>query len=282
MAKASPPPPKKVKVQIKRDKPKAVSSAPPAKDKGKQKAVPQKEPSTLPSTFKIVAGSYEKLLYGLEGRVTGDDVKLEFHLKPIFIFPAHVSCIKAVAVSPSGGKWLATGSSDEIVKVWDLRRKKEIGGLMHHEGKLLSSFKYPRISFCLPCYSLLLYTYLGSITHLSFPSRGHLLSASEDGTLCLFRARDWAVLRSLKGHKGRVNCVAVHPSGKVALSVGQDRTLRMWDLMRGKGCASTKLGKGSSFRKDVLYFQCSFCFQRAKLSDGPYQAHFLSFSRDQQ
>ncbi|PBK69109.1 WD40 repeat-like protein [Armillaria solidipes] len=234
MAKASPPPPKKAKVQIKRDKSKAVSSAPPAKDKGKQKAVPQNEPSTLPSTFKIVAGSYEKLLYGLEGRVSGDDDKLEFHLKPIFIFPAHVSCIKAVAVSPSGGKWLATGSSDEIVKVWDLRRKKEIGGLMHHEGTL---------SCFLPCYSLLPNDYLGSITHLSFPSRGHLLSASEDGTLCLFRARDWAVLRSLKGHKGRVNCVAVHPSGKVALSVGQDRTLRMWDLMRGKGCASTKLGK---------------------------------------
>lgn len=85
--------------------------------------------------------------------------------------------------------------------------------------------------------------FLGSITHLSFPSRSHMLSASEDGTLCLFHARDWAVLRSLKGHKGRVNSVAVHPSGKVALSVGKDRTLRMWDLMRGKGSASTKLGK---------------------------------------
>ncbi|KAF8892163.1 WD40-repeat-containing domain protein [Infundibulicybe gibba] len=171
----------------------------------------------LPSSFKVVAGSYEKLLYGLHGTVTVDaDSKLDFNLKPIFIFPAHVSCIKAVAASPNGGKWLATGSADEIVKVWDLRRKKEIGGLMHHEG---------------------------SITHLTFPSRSHLLSASEDGTLCLFRARDWAVLRSLKGHKGRVNSVAVHPSGKLALSVGKDKALRMWDLMRGKGCASTKLRK---------------------------------------
>jgi protein MAK11 len=51
------------------------------------------------------------------------------------------------------------------------------------------------------------------------------------------------VLRTLKGHKGRVNSVAVHPSGKVALSVGKDRMLRMWDLMRGRGVASTKLGK---------------------------------------
>ena len=86
----------------------------------------------------------------------------------------------------------------------------------------------------------------GSITHLEFPSRSHLLSASEDGTLCLFRARDWAVLREMKGHKGCVNSVAVHHSCKVALSVGKDRTLRMWDLMRGKGSASIKIGKGMS------------------------------------
>ncbi|KAJ7065374.1 WD40-repeat-containing domain protein [Mycena amicta] len=207
-------PAKKARVEplsAKRVKGSPVPASFKAKAKGKEK---EKDP--LPSTFKIVAGSYEKLLYGLQGSVSCDKDELSFHLKPVFAFPAHVSCIKAVAASPHGGKWLATGSADEIIKVWDLRRRKEIGGLMHHEG---------------------------SITHLSFPSRSHLLSASEDGTLCLFRARDWAVLRALRGHKGRVNSVAVHPSGKVALSVGKDRTLRMWDLMRGKGCASTKLGK---------------------------------------
>ncbi|KXN90680.1 p21-activated protein kinase-interacting protein 1-like protein [Leucoagaricus sp. SymC.cos] len=193
--------------------------APKNKGKAKETNPPDNEPTNgdLPKTFKIVAGSYEKLLYGVEGKTTySDDKNLEFHLRAIFAFPAHVSCIKAVAASPQGGKWLATGSSDEIIKVWDLRRRKEIGGLMHHEG---------------------------SITHLIFPSRSHLFSASEDGTLCLFRARDWTVLRALKGHKGRVNSMAVHPSGKVALSVGKDRALRMWDLMRGKGVASTKLGK---------------------------------------
>ncbi|KAJ7493211.1 WD40-repeat-containing domain protein [Mycena galericulata] len=196
---------------------KEKATATPAPRK-RRPAAESEAPTPLPSTFKVIAGSYEKLLYGLEGSVSydADASTLAFELKPVFIFPAHVSCIKAVAASPHGGKWLATGSADEIVKVWDLRRRKEIGGLMHHEG---------------------------SITHLLFPSRSHLLSASEDGTLCLFRARDWAVLRALRGHKGRVNSVAVHPSGKVALSVGKDRTLRMWDLMRGKGCASTKLGK---------------------------------------
>ncbi|THH12062.1 hypothetical protein EW145_g254 [Phellinidium pouzarii] len=160
-----------------------------------------------PATFKVIVGTYEKLLYGLEGSFIDEDgnISKKLHLKPVFIFPAHVSCIKAVAASPDGGKWLATGSTDEIIKVWDLRRR--------------------------------------SITGLSFPTRSYLFSTSEDGTICVFRARDWTLLRSLKGHKGSVNSVAVHPSGKVGLSVGKDRTLRMWDLMRGKGSASTKLGK---------------------------------------
>ena len=86
-------------------------------------------------------------------------------------------------------------------------------------------------------------SYTGSITHLTFPTRSHLVSCSEDGTICIFRARDWVLLRQLRGHKGRVNNVAVHPTGKLALSVGKDRTLRMWDLMRGKASASVKLGK---------------------------------------
>jgi protein MAK11 len=51
-------------------------------------------------------------------------------VETIFIFPAHVSYIKTVAASPQGGKWLATGSGDEIIKVWDLRRRKEVGGFM--------------------------------------------------------------------------------------------------------------------------------------------------------
>ncbi|KAG6829143.1 hypothetical protein H0H92_005547 [Tricholoma furcatifolium] len=179
-------------------------------------------PAPLPTSFKIIAGSYEKLLYGLHGTISASSSapssnQYTYTLSPLFIFPAHVGCIKAVAASPSGGKWLATGSADEIIKIWDLRRRREVGGLMHHTG---------------------------SITHLAFPSRSHLLSASEDGTLCLFRARDWSVLRALRGHKGAVSTVAVHPSGKVALSAGKDGTLRMWDLMRGRGVASTKLGKG--------------------------------------
>lgn len=105
-------------------------------DKGKAKAAPAPTPKVYPTSFKVIAGTYEKLLYGLEGSFVGEDGAALDNpsLKAIFIFPAHVASVKAVAASPDGGKWLATGSTDEIVKVWDLRRKKEIGGLIQHEG----------------------------------------------------------------------------------------------------------------------------------------------------
>jgi len=128
MPRATPPPPKKNGIaKVKEPKPTSLEKH--------TKPASSVDPKALPKSFKIVAGSYEKLLYGLDGSISlSDELEPVFSIKPIFIFPAHVSCIKAVAASPEGGKWLATGSSDEIVKVWDLRRRKEVGGLMHHEG----------------------------------------------------------------------------------------------------------------------------------------------------
>lgn len=78
--------------------------------------------------------------------------------------------------------------------------------------------------------------------------------------MTIFHARDWVVLRVLKGHKGRVNSVGIHPSGKVALSVGIDNTLRMWDLMRGKGSASMKLGKGTHTNVSGVHYRIHASF----------------------
>lgn len=34
--------------------------------------------------------------------------------------------------------------------------------------------------------------------------------------------------------RGRINAISIHPSGKLALSVAKDKTLRMWNLMTGR------------------------------------------------
>ena len=130
---------------------KVLSDPKPKKDRSKPKA--SSSTPRPPSAFKLVTGSYEKLLYGLEGSITlaeGDGNRISVKLEPIFIFPAHVSCVKAVSGSPMGGKWLATGSVDEIVKVWDLKRRKEVGGLMQHQGQFLKAYALssPKMSRC--------------------------------------------------------------------------------------------------------------------------------------
>ena len=49
----------------------------------------------------------------------------------------------------------------------------------------------------------------------------------------------------MKGHKGRVNGMCVHPTGKIAVSVGKDKSLRLWNLMTGRKASVTKLGEGN-------------------------------------
>lgn len=39
--------------------------------------------------------------------------------------------------------------------------------------------------------------------------------------------------QTLRAHKGGVTGLAVHPSGALALSVGRDRGMRLWDLIKG-------------------------------------------------
>jgi WD40 repeat protein len=35
------------------------------------------------------------------------------------------------------------------------------------------------------------------------------------------------------GHKGPIHDIAVHPSGKLALSVSKDNTMKLWNLVHG-------------------------------------------------
>ena len=61
-----------------------------------------------------------------------------------------------------------------------------------------------------------------------------LLSGSEDGKIIIWRTKDWETFGILKGHTGKINDLAIHPSGRVAILVSQDQTIRLWNLMTAK------------------------------------------------
>ncbi|KAJ3158544.1 hypothetical protein HDU86_002769 [Geranomyces michiganensis] len=183
-------------------------------------------PGDGPYDFRLIVGTYERLLYGidvsrleattpqqLDGSEDFNDSNDTLTLTPVFIYPAHISCIKAAATTH---RFLATGSTDEHIKLYDLRQRKEVGTLMHHSG---------------------------SITCLQFYKKTHLFTASEDGAISIVRTSDWEVLKTLDAHKRSVNWFDVHPSGKVLLSVGGDSTLKCWDLAKAACTYSMKLAK---------------------------------------
>ncbi|KAL8590439.1 hypothetical protein ACOMHN_011652 [Nucella lapillus] len=176
--------------------------------------------------MEIVAGSYEEIVIGLCLNQKSDESELTetFTEKTI-------GSIRCVAVSHNG--LLASGGTDEVIRIFDLKKRRQVGTLNHHSG---------------------------TVTSLQFQDT-HLFSTSEDGTLCLWRVASWEAERTFRGHKGPVRCVAVHPSGKLTLTVGQDRTLRLWNNITGRIAFISNLKEPAElayWSLDGLYYVVSY------------------------
>jgi protein MAK11 len=85
-----------------------------------------------------------------------------------YAFSATESSINAMAGS-NGLR--ALGGFSEIIKLYDLRMKKERGELMEHTG---------------------------SITYLEFYQTTYLISGAEDGLVIIWRVKNWAPLHKLR------------------------------------------------------------------------------------
>ncbi|KAK3090055.1 hypothetical protein FSP39_008854 [Pinctada imbricata] len=138
----------------------------------------------------------------------------EYQLEQSFTDHTHAGCIKTVAASRKG--MLASGGSDETIQLYNLRNRRQLGCLDQHSG---------------------------SVTCIDFYKHTHMFSCSEDGTFCIWKAFTWECLKTLKGHQGAINHLAIHPSGKLALTVGRDKTLRTWNLITGRSAYITNIKK---------------------------------------
>ncbi|KAG0030940.1 p21-activated protein kinase-interacting protein 1-like protein [Podila clonocystis] len=195
--------------------PVTAGSAPAKKVAPKPKKVEVIPEGSTFEDFRVVAGTYENVLYGVDAYWNED---MSLRLSPIFAFSAHIGCIKSLAI---GGQFLASGSTDEKIQLYDLKRRKELGALLQHQG---------------------------TITALTFHNKTHMLSGSDDGKICVWRSKDWECLKIMKGHQNTVHSIAIHPSGKIALSVAADHSVRLWNLLLGKQASMTRLPQGAGLK----------------------------------
>ncbi|KAF3449967.1 hypothetical protein FNV43_RR06046 [Rhamnella rubrinervis] len=175
----------------------------------------------------LIAGSYERFIWGFKlkplNHSNSDHQTLT--LTPLFSYPSHLSSITTVAAA---GPAAASGGYDDTIQLYDLYTSSSLGSLHDHSASITS------LSFFSP-------------PHLSFPR--NLISAAGDGSVCIYDADPFVLLKTLRPHKKAINDLSVHPSGKLALTVGHDECLAMINLVRGRRSFFCKMGREASLVK---------------------------------
>jgi WD40 repeat protein/predicted Ser/Thr protein kinase len=113
----------------------------------------------------------------------------------------HQGWVSSVSFSPDG-KFLASGSEDATVKVWDVGSWREVATLRGHQGWVFS---------------------------VSFSPDGKFLASGDlDNTVKVWDVGSWREVATLEGHGDEVWSVTFSPDGKFLASGSLDNTVKVW------------------------------------------------------
>jgi len=162
--------------------------------------------------YEILLGTYEAFVLGYK-LSDGKKPKLETSIAD----HAHAGSIRCITAAD---KFLITSGSDEIVKIFNLRNRTEHGTLGHNDGM---------------------------INAMKFYDKKNLITCGDDGKVCVIRTGTWKVEKTLLKHNLGVIDIAVHPSGKMALTIGKDRKMVTWNLIKGRSAFVTNIKEVADF-----------------------------------
>lgn len=165
------------------------------------------------------------------------------------VISGHQGWVRCVDVEP-GNEWFVTGSSDRIIKIWDLSsgalRLSLTGHVSTVRGVAVSKHQ-PYLFSCgedkqVKCWDLeynkVIRHYHG---HLSacysldlHPTLGFLVTCGRDATARIWDMRTKAQVHCLTGHTNtvaQVRCQAFRPE---IITASHDSTIRFWDFVAGR------------------------------------------------
>jgi len=227
--------------------------------------------------IQIVTGSYERALHGITAAIpksllaatsAPEDSETTVSFADTFLFNAHTSAIKSLAISPlpppeatNQKVILASGSTDEKINLYHLSTTPP-------DGPVLPSLKSNTVHDPKNRTLGVLHTHDATVTALYFPTKSKLISSCSKNILAITSTRDWNTLSLIKAptpkHLNRptgdtstastlpagINDFAVHPSMKLMISVGRaERCMRLWNLVTGRKAGV--LGFGKDMLKEV-------------------------------
>jgi WD40 repeat protein len=112
------------------------------------------------------------------------------------------SPVYTLSFSPDG-KFLASGSGDGVVRVWNM-----------DQNVLVHSFS----------------GHTGAVRSLAWIDSRRFVSGGDDGRIVAWGLDAGGNIGQLEGHTDRVACLAVSSGGRVLVSGGYDKSVREWDL----------------------------------------------------
>ncbi len=119
----------------------------------------------------------------------------------------HNSAVTSVSVDFSN-RYIASGSTDRSVIIWDIEKKRPIKSFAGHGGAVNS-------------------------VYITGDGKS-VLSASTDGTIKLWDLTTGKSIRTLRGHVGAVHSACITRNGMIAVSGGEDNTVRVWDVLANR------------------------------------------------
>jgi serine/threonine protein kinase len=119
----------------------------------------------------------------------------------------HSDRVRSVVYSPDG-RYLASGSLDKTIKIWEVATGTELRTLTGYS--------------------------IGVLSVVYSPDGHYLASGSNDNTIKIWEVATGKQLRTPTGHSEVVRSVVYSPDGRYLASGSQDKTIKIWEVATGK------------------------------------------------
>ena len=212
------------------------------------------ESAQAPTKVIVAVGTYDGVLAGWEWNETSGKFQIAFAT------PVHDGSVRSLSIAQNvkadqPGAFLSCGY-DEVMRTHDFAKRMTSSG----EIRTPSDLGTPVCAaFCPP---LVLHrpTDEDGNVRPPPPHTTHCLAGFAKGQLVIYKKRDWSVQHILKGHEGGVACMAVHPTGSMALTGGlTDGKLKLWDLTKGRLAYNYKIQPKKTSNEGVTFYDAISC-----------------------